>query len=107
MIMGIGGVFSLPHPQDGQDARSSGNFNFEIKPEGNIRVEFVFSPVEPGNSVIICNLVWDRTARSDEVVTPITHGFRFPGSKIELDRGYYIASPVGAVSGFTVEFFQD
>ena len=92
----IAAQVSAPKPLDGENSRSSQNFEFLAVPAtGNITVSM------PAG---IDGALRRDVTGSDPLVHTISDGYSFAASDVETGDDYYIASPSGASLNYIVTF---
>ncbi|ARU61173.1 hypothetical protein CBW65_09105 [Tumebacillus avium] len=101
----IATIISEPHPQEGQEHRSSGNFSYHDLPAGTLNLEWEIDPNTTSGADVISFDVWSDISfgTDDPIFSGVMSGNRTPvkGTNDKL----YIANPSHATQNFTVNVF--
>jgi hypothetical protein len=103
MSQPVGSVTSAPQPLEGQDHRSSPDFQFINLPEsGNLTIQITGG----GSSDVQATLMHEKGGWPDQNVGPVSNTATVSVDKVETGANYYIADPVNATQDFDVSFFS-
>lgn len=96
----IAEVISGPYPQQGQENRSSGDFQLAANDRSPISVAC------PPN--IRFNIMQDLRFRHDPIIVEgVMNGSQLNGDLFDTGENYYIANPQGATGDFQVTLSQN
>ncbi len=100
----IAAVQSDPHPQPGQEHRSSGNFSTDNAASSATSFVFKVDKSNPKWNSIHFDVMQDVSGGTDPVI--YTNVFDGNRETVVRERSLYIANPEGADADFTVEVYQ-